>query len=270
MICTNCNHEQESGKFCGNCGFELSAGDAPSTPVNQPVPTPAPATTTAAQAAPPPPNENVERAKAFSRGYFQEVMRYVKQPNQAFSASESQFGHGLLTIGLYLVLFALTIYIAINNYYKSSVGGFFEDSSIPFFNTVVPLAGNLFLVIAGSALSMFVIQLIIQNGQKFKTFTARYGSLLTPFMMLNALSMILAIVGMIEFALILLVLSITIVINFLPPLAIYHYSQASSKSNQSIYWALVAAGASSLISAVIIATRLIMFIEEFLEMFSLY
>ncbi|GGD10048.1 zinc ribbon domain-containing protein [Pontibacillus salipaludis] len=261
MICTNCNHEQESGRFCGNCGFDLNPGEtSPSTGSSQPT---ASATATVAPSAP---NENVERAKALSKGYLQEVMGFVKQPNQAFSATEVGFLKGVVSLAVYVVLFAITLYVIFNHLYGAT-GADSITGSLPFFSMVAPLTGNFFLVIAGSALCLFVIQLITQVGHSFKTFIARYGGILAPFMMLNAISLVAGFGGFIIFSLILLMLSLSIVINLLPPIYVYHHCQRSNKADQSIYWAILAAGASILVSYIIIVTRLMVFIDELTSMF---
>ncbi|QSS99672.1 zinc ribbon domain-containing protein [Pontibacillus sp. ALD_SL1] len=270
MICSNCNHEQESGKFCGNCGFELSAGDTSPTPGIEPVPTSSPASTARAGTAPPPPNENVEKAKAFSKGYFQEVMGYVKQPNKAFSASESQFGHGLVTIGLYVVLFVMSIYVGADNFLLSLIPAedlwLIEGSaelSLPFWEIAKP--GLLFITVllAASLGSIAIFNMILQNGQSLKLSLSKFGNLLSPLLALNGVALLLFLTGIsVKLAVFLLVVSLMLVVTLIPSLFIYHYSLRSAKSQQAFYWAVLASLTSTGIAVLFVYNRFKTFIDE--------
>ncbi|KGP91511.1 hypothetical protein N780_19760 [Pontibacillus chungwhensis BH030062] len=268
MICSNCNHEQESGKFCGNCGFELGAGNTSPTPGIEPVATPSPATTNGAQAVPPPPNENVEKAKAFSKGYFQEVMGYVKQPNKAFSASESQFGHSLVTIGLFVVLFVMSIYVGADKLLLSLIPEeelwLIEgtDYSLPFWEIAKPGLMFIFVLLAASLGSLSIFNMILQNGQSLKLSLAKFGSLLSPLLALNGLALLLFLTGIsVNLAVFLLVVSLMIVVTLIPSLFVYHYSLRSAKAQQAFYWAVLASLISTGITVLFIYNRFKTFID---------
>ncbi|UOQ45578.1 hypothetical protein MUN89_06450 [Halobacillus salinarum] len=117
MKCSNCNHEQESGKFCGGCGSSLvsdgltHAGEVSEVP--------------AAEAAHSN-NENLEKAKQFSSAYGHYSLKLLKRPSHAFDADDSLFFQGLTTLFVYLLAFSLSLYFLANSYYKqfaSFVGG---------------------------------------------------------------------------------------------------------------------------------------------------
>src|SRR5699024_5999847 len=137
LKCSNCGHEQASGKYCGECGQPLSQS------TNQNTEETAATTASAVQPnqvnvakqkmqqpqqpqQPQQVNPTVEIMKATSRSYWAYFLRYIKRPSQAFETGATEFVSAMISCVLYVVLLALSVYLLISQ----NTYGLFE---VPFF-----------------------------------------------------------------------------------------------------------------------------------------
>lgn len=194
MICVNCAHEQESGKFCGKCGakFEATGTDtevtavgtehAATAEIEQPIATPI---------EPVEPNVYIENTKQKSKLYFKYFMQHLKQPSLAKKEGETHFTNGLISIGLLALLTGVSISAAISsaNIYGTS-----------FFSTLIGMI--LFSVIS---MGLVVSTLWLTNKffgpqQSFKSIVNLYGGHLSPLLIVATASLLLILLKSYTFA----------------------------------------------------------------------
>lgn len=264
LICSNCSHQQESGKFCGGCGAPLQAtptherqepsmvGEVPVPPEQSdavpndqaPVKHAAPMYTNSEQqaqhtyqragmeAAPDRPNS--EALKNGFGNYWTYFMNLLKNPTRAFQFGESQFAQGFATIGLYAVLFALSIYFLMDSL-TGFAGGFI---SLPFFPTFISqliVAGILFLISFGSACIMIKFA---KSQESIKSLIAQLGGVLVPVTALNAIAMLGGLIGSMQLTIFAIIISVTLAFSYIPVLVVYEKVGKANPGGQKVYFSL--------------------------------
>ncbi|MFC7063146.1 hypothetical protein [Halobacillus seohaensis] len=229
MKCTQCHHEQVSGKFCGVCGGPMSeAGTSVETEQAASAATmeDKPVTNT---------SDSFEKVKKFSGDYGQWALRFLKQPSLAFRAGETAFAQGLATLIIYMVAFSLSIYFLANSLFKQ-LGFGLGDQSLPFFS----VSSRLFLVsligIVICLVALFVIARFMDLQLNVKRLIAQYGGLITPFAAINVLAIIFGLSGAVSMTLLLLGGSAFFVLILVPALFIYHYGLTFKAEQNVFYW----------------------------------
>ena len=241
LKCSNCGHEQASGKFCGKCGQPLSQ------PTNQNTEETAATTASAAQQnhvnvaeqnaqqpqQPQQPqqqaqqqqvNPTVEKMKATSRSYWAYFLRYIKRPSQAFETGATEFVSAVISCVLYVVLLALSVYLLISQ----NTYGMFE---VPFFRVFFGMGLFLVVFMAVTLLVMFLTNKLFGPGASFKDVVAQYGGHLTPALLIAALTLILVILNSYTFAALLFFVSIAFMLSVIP---IYVVSSFLTRSSHTI------------------------------------
>src|SRR5699024_6690988 len=171
LKCSNCGHEQESGKFCGKCGQpltqptnagteETAATAAVNTQQNhvqnaQPNPNTQQPQQPQQQAQQQQVNPTVEKMKATSRSYWAYFVRYIKQPSLAFQSGATEFTSAIISCVLYVVLLALSVYFLV----RQNTYGMFDATFFMHFIGVV-----LFLVVIIALMSLYIFFTILYFG----------------------------------------------------------------------------------------------------------
>ncbi len=245
LICEQCNKEQETGKFCGQCGGKLVEKDAGM----QHEPADAPQQTTTA----------VQQKNAF-QAYFNFIQNVAKNPTQALKLDESQFGYGLITAAVFALAYALANYFLANKMVKDMLGPLM--SSLPFFDITVPLLFFIVLFLAGAWASVFAASKLMNSSVSVKAMLAQFGGLLVPFMLINLAMILFGIAGMAKIMIGLTTISIVFSIYFLPMMLSF-YNGMKANSGQKVYFSLGAAALSMLISYIIVRLAILDFLEKF-------
>lgn len=229
MKCTNCNHEQASGKFCGKCGSELQAVVAENADVthaeNETAAT-VESTTVAQPAQPAQPNEQVELVKETSKKYIAYVKEYALNPSQIFTKPENQFTNALITLAIILLLASFTVYSTIKGILKAIMADFmgfgFGDllgaqmPGVPFFSIFAKTFMIIGFLIGLSALLSLAVLKISKQPLNFKQIVSMYGTLLIPIIGLVVLSYLLILINSIALGIGLLTLAILISVYLYP------------------------------------------------------
>src|SRR5690606_36924088 len=118
MKCPNCQHEQDTGKFCGKCGTAMivnnggvAANTAPPAQDSTAQFTAAtPGTAAPVYQAPAEPNQHVEEVKATSKQYWSYFLQYIKKPGSIVERPDGQMVNALITLGIFALIFSMAIY----------------------------------------------------------------------------------------------------------------------------------------------------------------
>ena len=224
MICVNCGHQQESGKFCGKCGTKFeetgvqpgvtAIGTHPSEPVPiQNAATEQAATTveteqpTAAPIEPAEPNIYVENTKQKSKLYIKYFMQHLKEPSLAKNQGEAQYSNGLISICLLSILIGLSFFTAVGT------TGFYAPSFLSVF------IGISFFSLASTGLVLVTLWLInnfFGPQHSFKSIISLYGGHLSPVLLMGAASLLLMLLKSYTFGGLSLILVFTFSISLLP------------------------------------------------------
>ncbi|WP_243298674.1 zinc ribbon domain-containing protein [Bacillus litorisediminis] len=254
MICPNCSHENEGGKFCVKCGTQLSSTSDETVigPDNQPVQAPHQVSGTKEEyVSQPEPASNVqasqyvEGAKKISKSYFNSFVQVLKQPYSAsVKAGEEQFINGIITIILYSLLVPLIIYFALKgvigdlNDFGAEFFGESMDINPPFADVVIkPFIAYVIFIFLIAAFSFVAVKLAKVNSS-FKEIVSRFASFLIPFVTILALALILSLLNVSLF-IYLLFFGLVGAIFLVPALVVTSYSKASQEGLDKVYGILI-------------------------------
>ncbi|GAA0435028.1 zinc ribbon domain-containing protein [Lentibacillus halophilus] len=228
LTCPQCGHEQESGKFCGVCGtpFETTAGE------------PQQAATNAAGAAGG--NAASQTATDHLNQYGHYCLALLKNPGAAFQKTEDAFVHGLMSLVLYAITFALSIYTLMNTLAQQSFGNLAvgDDVSLPFFLINSRLVLFTAVFIAVSFVGLLVMSKADQNQDTAKRLTTHYGGLSVPFSAVNVLAILTGLMTSIKLTIVLYVVSLLSFLLFIPSLVVYEKATQVNRNGKTIYAAL--------------------------------
>lgn len=269
MICPSCNQEQESGKFCGSCGSTMvvTSSEKEVGATSETVHSTSTANITS--------NENLTKAKNLSQMYGKHALGLLKRPSLAFELNENHFVNGLITIVLYALTFALSLYFLANKLYKTMMSGFgFESflgesgaaSSLPFFDITFKLLLTGLVFVAIGMITASLTTKLMGTGITFKAFLSQYSGVLVPFAGLNVVATLLGLMGSIWGTLILLGVSLQFVILLMPGFFVYEYSKSSKPNVDRLYWGFGSILASMLLTYMVSE----LFVGEFLTSLSLF
>ncbi|WP_431803886.1 hypothetical protein [Halobacillus andaensis] len=230
MKCSNCHHEQASGKFCGACGsalIEEETLEVESTSTTAPVPGHTSSNTSAM--------ENV-------RNYWDRSLRFIQQPLEAFRATDKSVTQGLITLFLFMLSFTLSLYFLLNSFAKVLTLGWMEagepfspSQSLPFYE----ISSRIFLFsLAGVVISLLAIMImtkLLKHPFCIKTIVAQYGALLTPFLLINVFAILFALSGTATVTVLLLSVSMFYALIVVPILFIYHQGINNGAADYAFY-----------------------------------
>ena len=232
MICPNCSHENEGGKFCVKCGTPLKI-DA-----NNEV---APTSETTAPPAAVQPNKYIESTKKVSKMYFSYFMQVLKQPYASSQGMGTEhFINGLITMVIYSFLIPLTTYFGLKGVLNqfSPFGSDLFGSSIPFSDVVFkPTFAYLIFILLVTIFTFAAIKLGRVNAS-FKKVTARFGSFLIPTVAIFIIALIMAILE-IKMFMVLLIFGFIGSIFLVPPLVIASFKKETKEGIDVIYGSFI-------------------------------
>ncbi|MDQ0160494.1 DUF6574 domain-containing protein [Alkalibacillus salilacus] len=258
LICQNCNHQQDDGKFCENCGSPLATQTSesqqtyeqpaqthqaqPQPEYQQPVHNQAAATTATATATGP---SKGDQAKSFAKDFWNYLTSTVKKPDLALKQDESTMWHSILTLVLIPIFLSLGVYFLANTFYQNMYGDMmagFEGASsesLPFFQLVSRLAFGFILVLLSGLISTFIALKIGKVEMSIQATVSQYGAFAVPFLFLSALTIITGLSTSIQFTSILLVATLFPFI-FVAPAVITTYNINKFNENQPLVYASIA------------------------------
>lgn len=251
MKCTNCGHEQASGKFCGKCGSVLEAhltGDGqtsapeatPEKPV-QPLYTAAPSAAGAsAYQQPVEPNQHVVKVKETSKQYWAYFLQYVKSPSSILAQSSVNFTNSLITVAIFALVFALAVYKNLSLIIApfEDFGSIFTDSSsmMPsFFSVLISSILTIAVIFLLSVVCIYAVNKFLGTNLPFKNIVTSFGTLLIPSMVLLLAAYLLLMIESIIIGNSLLVLAISYSIFVMPLFLITALLTAKKQSVDAYY-----------------------------------
>lgn len=257
LVCSNCNHRQEDGKFCSVCGGPLveQTQTTEQVQVNQNV-TPSNdqvQNTTNAQQQPNQAVENVKKELSNYWGYFTD---FLKNPTKALNTSEQNFLNGLITLVLYLVTFSLSMYFLINGLYKdvASIFGYYDESA-PFFEVFFRVLFYIALLVLSGLVAAFIMLKVAKINFNINSLIAQFGSLSVPFVVVNLVAILTALAGAGELTVYLLLLPYSILVSFTPGVLVFEKATQVDVNGQRYYYA---------VGTVVITAVLTYFIVDFI------
>jgi hypothetical protein len=233
MNCKHCGRTiAEDSNFCTYCGTQTQAHIVPPFTASQST------------------NENqyLKRGKEIGGSYLNFVLETLKAPvAMAEKSDERHFINGIITIILFSFFFPLVGYMSIQN---MSFGKYVPFSEMVFYPFLYFLVFFACLV----AVMYFMIHKINDKGT-FQSVVARFGALLLIPLLLNIVSVLLAIVNVITFTLLLSMLGL---VSVLICISLTVYSYKNNKSGFDVFYAV-------LISYIAVFVLIYIFGESFLS-----
>lgn len=244
MVCPNCKHQQDSGKFCGVCGTILatqnvereealhgSSVNAKTTMSSAAVP---------AYQAPAEPNQHVEKVKETSKQYWNYFLHYFKKPGTIMENPAHSFINACITIAIFAIIFSLSIHknLSIVLQPLEELGGFLgeQPSMMPSFVSIFfSSALSIILIFLLSMASIFVVNKMAGPVQSFKNILSAFGTLLIPPTVLLAVAYILLLIESYVIGNTLVIVSLSFSISVLPLYLITVLLKQSSKVVDSYY-----------------------------------
>lgn len=249
MKCTNCQHEQDSGKFCGKCGTVLTALNSDTAVNTAPMDAEPAAQFTASPAAigvapvyqaPAEPNQHVEKVKATSKQYWNYFLTYIKRPGSIIDQPASQLTNALITLGIFALIFSLAIYKNLSTALQpiNDMGGFFgsSESIMPsFFSVLLTVAFSLGVIFALTAGCVYAVNKFAGTDESFKRVITIFGTLAVPSLLLVLAAYLLLLIESLVVGNVLLVLSLSLTVSIMPMYLITALLKKSVKAFDSFY-----------------------------------
>jgi hypothetical protein len=237
--CTNCNHQNDGGKFCENCGSPLVAAATSSvegTSIPKVLGQPQASTE---------PNQYFEGAKQVSKQYGLYFLQVLKKPySSSVNVGAEHFTNGLITMVLYSIFIPLIVYFALKGVLADVTGlgtDFFGEEvevDVPFMEVVIkPALAYVVFVLLVATFSFAAIKLGRINAG-FKEVVARFGVFLIPAVAILAIGLLFAILKVKMFVLFTL-LGFFILLFLVPPLVIASFKKESQEGIDVIYGSII-------------------------------
>jgi len=250
LVCPNCKNKQESGKFCESCGQPLEVqetSESSNTDSKQPdsIPNQQPSLveqpvagqvqTGSTMEDAQPSNEKAEMVKETLNNYWSYFINLLKNPTTAFSLNENQLINGLITIGLYVILFPLGAYFFLNGMLNNE----FFGTGLPFhFNFRVMFL--LLIILAIAFFSAFAMIKIGKHQDSFKLLITQFGGLLVPVTLLHIVSLLGGIMKAPSLIIIPLILSLAYTLTYVPVYLVYEKISEVHPRGQKVYFSFAA------------------------------
>lgn len=227
-ICGNCQHANDEGNFCENCGAKLGEGEIPVAGGAQ------------VQVQP---NQQLETAKNASKIYFGYFLDQLKAPHAKIrEIGNAHLINGFITIVLFTLFLPAMVFYGIKENIKGFAsnmdklfGGELEeflfiinglvDDSLKLAVITKPVLATLLLILVMVSLT-FLGAKLSKLQASFQVIAARYGALLVPLVALCAAGIILSLLGFNVFGYIFL-LSIMGAVFLIPPFILRSLDQAN-------------------------------------------
>ncbi|WP_430482746.1 hypothetical protein [Rossellomorea marisflavi] len=227
-ICGNCQHANDEGNFCENCGAKLGEGEIPVAGGVQ------------VQVQP---NQQLETAKNASKIYFGYFLDQLKAPHAKIrEIGNAHLINGFITIVLFSLFLPAMVFYGI----KENIKGFVKDmdkligweledflftinglvdDSLKLAVITKPVLATLLLILVMVSIT-FLGAKFSKLQASFQVIAARYGALLVPLVALCAAGIILSLLGFNVFGYIFL-LSIMGAVFLIPPFILRSLDQTN-------------------------------------------
>ncbi|SEQ63415.1 hypothetical protein [Piscibacillus halophilus] len=252
LICNHCQHQQDGGNFCENCGNSFTEQVHNSD--EEVAATTSTNTTKGSQA---------ENVKYHLKNYMDYFVTILKNPNVSLKQPDSSFINGIMTLIILSIAVSLGSYFLLNGIYKQAFGSFMAESSLPFFEVFFRFLITSILILLAGLASLTIIFKFGKVELTFKRILAQYGALSVPFTAISVLTILSGLIGAVGLTTTLLLASISAFIAIAPILLSFHHL-SKNNSNQYVYLTL----GSYFITAIIIYIMFRIFLSNTLEQFN--
>lgn len=186
MRCPKCQHDNQGGNFCEQCGAALTL-----TPAFE-------EGGAVSQTRVAPQNQYFEGAKNVSKTYFSYFLQVIKKPYASSAGVGSEhFTNGMITLALYAVLVPLILYFVLKGMLTdiNAFGGFFSEKSVDLSMTDIVLKPILAYGVFIMLVATFTFAAVKMGGSfaSYKEVIARFGSFQIPFVAVLAISLVMSI-----------------------------------------------------------------------------
>lgn len=247
MKCSNCQHEQDTGKFCGKCGTVLTAqvGEATgnTAPPNQEPTaqfTAAPNASAPVYQAPAEPNQHVEKVKETSKQYWSYFLQYIKNPGSIVEQPAGQLVNALITLGLFALIFSFAIYknlgtvFAPVNEFSSFLGS--SQSAMPsYFSVLLTTVFSLGVIFMLAAGCVYIVNKFAGPNESFTNIITFFGTLTVPSLVLVLAAYVLLLIESLVFGNFLLLASLSLTLSVMPLYLITSLLKKTVKAFDSFY-----------------------------------
>lgn len=221
MNCPSCNHLNDGGKFCVNCGTEMGT----QLVANEP-------------------NKYIETSKQISKQYASFFIRVLKKPNEVGKGiTQEYFVNGITTAVIYSFIIPLIFYFAMKGF-LSNVNEYVEffgnmERVAPSFKDVVLLPTIAFFIFIALLMGYTFLALKLSKvSVNIQSVVARFGAFLIPIVAILFLALILVIFKM-SFAILFFVIAFIGSITIVPVLVMSSFSKNQRQRLDTFYGALL-------------------------------
>jgi len=229
MHCPNCGQEIAQGKFCTNCGAQLSD--------NESIPTQDPTIHTTEQQQPTAnheqpeqvrQNQTVEKLKTAGADFGHFFVTLLKKPSEAKHANSNDLVSSIVTI----IIFALVLALGVHLTFHAFSSGYFGEPDFTFFTTfVLPFVEFILLFLVVAALTLAGGKIAAQQ-VTYADVLAKYGAYLIPYLLLYAAGFIIAFIGLSSLSIAFIFLSMIGALMIIPTIIL---SEQPAKGFDRIY-----------------------------------
>ncbi|RPF54237.1 zinc ribbon domain-containing protein [Aquisalibacillus elongatus] len=224
LVCENCQHQQDSGNFCENCGTPLTSDVHNSQEET--------AATTSAESQ----NNQMDNIKYHTKNYLDYVVSLIKNPTMSLNQPKSSFINGIITLVLMAIVLSLGFYLLINGFYKQTFGGYMgEPSTLPFFSFFFRMAFSLLLIILAGLVALVAVLKIGKADVSFQEALAQYGAFSVPFTAVSALTILTGLATAPQLTLILFFIGFIAFISLAPVIISFHHLSQLGEKVQYVY-----------------------------------
>ena len=194
MICPNCSHENEGGKFCENCGTELQ-------PSTSPVAASYETTNGGANAS----SQYIEGAKRVSSSYINHFVQVIKSPyTTAQAVRGEQFINAIITLVLFAVFIPFMMYSGLKALNTSISGSLDSLNSLLGSNAfsaevsfskvaLLPIIYYAIFILLIATFTFIAVKLAKVEAS-YKDVFARFGAFAIPFVVILFLALLLSLI----------------------------------------------------------------------------
>lgn len=237
MVCSNCSHQNEGGKFCENCGSPLATGGAAQE-------TAAAVESTNLGNQGQAPNQYLTKTKNISKGYLSYALTVLKKPYaSSVGVGKEHFVNSIITMVLYSFIIPLMLFFGVKALSSglNDLAGAFGMGEVfqPSFMDIVIIPTFLY------AIFILLVAIFTYAGIKlgrinpsFKEVIARFGSFLIPFTAVLIVALLLSLIK-VKLFIYFLLLGFFGSIFTVPSLVIASYKKQSQEGIDVIYGTLV-------------------------------
>lgn len=236
MTCSKCGHQTDGGKFCENCGANLSADSENVHHAAADESVQNAADRLQAQ-------KYVEATKKASSMYFSFCIRVLKNPyTEMKSAGEQHFLHSIITMAVFALAVPSIFYFGLKGFFDSlgHYSGIFSRSyAMPSFFDIVLKPAFTFAIYIFLLFVFTYAGVRIQRVQaSFKEVMGRFGTVLIPFTVIILVALLLSLMQTSLFMHVLL-FGLCAIVFLIPSAVLYSYHERAKGAVDIVYATLL-------------------------------